>query len=96
MQGVCVSFYTSSMTGKTSAESETTMTELVLPQHTNEHGTIFGGVIMSWIDIAAAIAAKRHSGRVCVTAAIDELHFLRPVRQGDIVNIRARLTTSGR
>lgn len=80
------------MNGKTPAESEVVMTELVLPQHTNALGSIFGGVVMGWIDVAAAIAAKRHSGRTCVTASIDELHFLRPIKQGDIVNIRARLT----
>src|SRR4051812_12330047 len=80
------------MTGKSSVESEVVMTEMVLPQHTNALGTIFGGVVMSWIDVAAAIAARRHSGKVCVTASIDELHFLRPIKQGDIVNIRARLT----
>jgi uncharacterized protein (TIGR00369 family) len=80
------------MDGKKAADSEVIMTELVLPQHTNALGSIFGGVVMSWIDIAAAIAAKRHSGRVCVTASIDELHFLRPIKQGDIVNIKAKLT----
>lgn len=68
------------------------MTELVLPQHTNALGGIFGGVVMSWVDIAAAIAATRHSGRVCVTASIDELHFLRPIRKGFIVNIEAVVT----
>ncbi len=80
------------MNGKSATESEVIMTELVLPQHTNVLGSIFGGVVMSWIDIAAAIAAKRHSGRTCVTASIDEMHFLRPIKQGDIVNIRARIT----
>lgn len=80
------------MNGKSASESEVIMTELVLPQHTNDLGSIFGGVVMSWIDIAGAIAAKRHSTKVCVTASIDELHFLRPIRQGDIVNIKARLT----
>ena len=74
------------------SDSEVIMTEIVLPQHTNALGTIFGGTVMGWIDIAAAIAARRHSGAVCVTASVDELHFLRPLKQGDIVNIRARLT----
>jgi uncharacterized protein (TIGR00369 family) len=82
------------MEAKTPADSEVIMTELVYPQHTNPHGSIFGGVVMSWIDVAAAIAAKRHSGKVCVTASVDELHFLRPIKQGDIVNIKARLTAT--
>jgi len=68
------------------------MTEIVQPQHTNFHGTIFGGVVMSWIDTAAAIAAYRHAETVCVTASIDELHFLHPVWKGDIVNIQSRIT----
>ena len=68
------------------------MTELVLPQHTNSLGGVFGGVIMSWIDVAGAIAAQRHSGRVCVTASVDELHFLRSVKKGYIVNISSQVT----
>ena len=72
--------------------SEVRMTELVLPTHTNTHGTIFGGVLMSWIDIAAAIVAQRHSGQNCVTASIDELHFLKPIRRGYVVNIFAKIT----
>lgn len=67
------------------------MTELVLPQHTNALGTIFGGTVMGWIDIAAAIAAQRHSGKVVVTAAVDALHFLAPIRLGHVVTIHARV-----
>ena len=47
---------------------------------------------MSWIDTAAAIVAQRHAESVCVTASIDELHFLHPVWKGDIVNIHGRIT----
>lgn len=65
------------------------MTELVLPSHTNALGTIFGGQIMSWVDIAAAIAAGRHARTQCVTASMDALAFLAPVRLGDVVHIRA-------
>ncbi|MCM2322025.1 MAG: acyl-CoA thioesterase [Oligoflexia bacterium] len=74
---------------KTPAESAVTMTEMVLPSDTNALGTIFGGKIMSWIDIAAAIAAGRHARRVVVTASIDALHFLTPVKVGHVVHIRA-------
>jgi acyl-CoA hydrolase len=73
-------------------ESKVTMTEIVLPGHTNALGGIFGGVVMSWIDIAAAIAATRHSAKVCVTASVDELHFLKSIHKGFIVNIEARVT----
>lgn len=65
------------------------MTELVLPTHTNSFGSIFGGVIMSWIDIAGAISAQRHCQRPVVTAAIDDLHFIAPVYKGWVVNLKA-------
>lgn len=71
------------------SQSKTVMTELVLPQHTNALDSIFGGVIMSWIDIAAAIASQRHCGRQVVTASIDALNFVQPVYKGWVVNIRA-------
>ena len=74
---------------KTVKESQVIMTELVLPQHTNALGSVFGGVIMSWIDIAAAIAAQRHSGCSVVTASIDDLHFVAPVYLGWVVNLKA-------
>jgi acyl-CoA hydrolase len=77
---------------KAISESMVVMTELVLPQHTNTLGTVFGGTVMSWIDIAASIAAQRHAGSVCVTASVDELHFLKAIKEGYIVNIRAFLT----
>lgn len=69
-------------------QSHTIMTELVLPQHTNNLGSVFGGVIMSWIDICAAIAGSRHCSRQVVTASIDALNFVAPVYKGWIVNIR--------
>ncbi|MBX2986336.1 MAG: acyl-CoA thioesterase [Bdellovibrionaceae bacterium] len=65
------------------------MTQLVLPSHINAVGSIFGGTIMSWIDIAAAIAGQRHSNKEVVTASVDELHFIAPVYKGWVVNLRA-------
>jgi len=70
--------------------------QLVLPSHTNALGTIFGGTIMSWIDIAAAICAQKHSGEVCVTASVDALNFLNPVRMGNMVHLRAKVIFTGR
>ena len=70
-------------------DSEVEMTEMVLPQHTNALGTVFGGVVLSWVDIAAAICAQRHSHKVVVTAGIDAMHFLAPIKLGWIVNIKA-------
>lgn len=71
------------------SKSIVTMTEMVLPTHTNSFDSIFGGVIMSWIDIAAAISAQRHCASPVVTAAIDDLHFIAPVYKGWIVNLKA-------
>jgi acyl-CoA hydrolase len=70
-------------------ESQVVMTELVLPQHTNSIGSVFGGVVMSWIDICAAIAAQRHARKVVVTASIDALYFVKPIYKGWIVNLTA-------
>lgn len=72
---------------KKSQESEVIMTELVLPQHTNDLGTVFGGMVMSWVDIAAAICAQRHSGKQVVTASVDAMEFRAPVRLGWIMKL---------
>lgn len=76
--------------------SYVTMTEMVLPAHTNALGSVFGGTIMSWIDIAAAISAQRHSSRPCVTASIDALSFVAPVFRGWVVNLRASVNYVGK
>jgi acyl-CoA hydrolase len=64
---------------------------IVLPGLTNVHGTIFGGILLQWIDLAAAIAAARHAGAGVVTAAMDRVHFLRPVRLGALVVVQAQV-----
>lgn len=69
--------------------SQVIMTQLVLPSHTNSLDSVFGGVIMSWMDIAAAISAQRHSSREVVTASIDSLSFIAPVYKGWVVNLKA-------
>ena len=70
--------------------------QLVLPGLTNTHGTIFGGMLMQWIDIAAGISAARHSGGPVVTASMDRLHFLHPVRLGEVVIVQAQVNFVGR
>lgn len=82
--------------GKMPAESSVTMSEIVLPSHTNALGTIFGGTIMSWIDIAAAISAGKHARSIVVTASIDALHFIAPVRAGHVVTIKAMVNYAGK
>lgn len=69
---------------------------IVLPSHANALGTVFGGTIMSWIDIAAAICAQRHSEQICVTASVDTLNFLSPIKTGDTVHLRARVVYTGK
>ena len=82
--------------GKPVRASFVEMTEVVLPSHTNQLGTIFGGQIMAWIDIAGSIASGRHARAVCVTASIDNLHFVAPVRLGHFVCIFASVNFTGR
>jgi acyl-CoA hydrolase len=69
--------------------SHVEMTELVQPPDTNYHGTVFGGRVLQWIDIAAAISAQRHCRRKVVTASIDDMHFAVPIRLGEIVVLKA-------
>jgi acyl-CoA hydrolase len=86
----------SKLSPKSPKESTVTMTELVLPPDTNVLGTIFGGKVMAWIDVAAAMAASRHARRAVVTASIDALHFVAPIRLGQFVHIRASVNFTGR
>jgi len=83
-------------TSKSASESLVEMTNLVLPSHTNALGTIFGGVIMSWIDITAAICAGRHARKSVVTASVDALHFLNPAKLGHVVILKGRVIFTGR
>jgi acyl-CoA hydrolase len=65
------------------------MTELVLPNDTNQLGNLLGGRLMHWIDIAAALAAMRHSHKVCVTASVDGMSFHHPIKIGQVVTLKA-------
>jgi acyl-CoA hydrolase len=78
------------------SESQVIMTEMVLPSDTNALGTIFGGKVMALIDIAAAMAAGKHSRSVVVTASIDALHFVAPVKLGEYVHIKASVNYAGK
>ncbi|MFO0677434.1 MAG: acyl-CoA thioesterase [Polyangiaceae bacterium] len=81
---------------KSQALSVTEMTEYVLPQHTNALGSVFGGQVMAWVDLCAAICAQRHAGKQCVTAHVDDLKFQEPVRTGEVIRLRARVTATFR
>ena len=77
------------MLKKKVGDSTVTMTELVLPHHTNQLGNLLGGQLMHWIDICAALASSKHSQRVCVTASVDHIDFHHPVKLGNVVTLIA-------
>jgi acyl-CoA hydrolase len=66
-------------------------THVVMPNHTNTHGTAFGGEILSWIDILAGVSAGRHCRTNVVTASIDDVHFLTPIKLGYIVILESQV-----
>lgn len=75
--------------GKKISESVVTMTELVLPNHTNQLGKLLGGQLMHWIDICAALSAAKHNRKVCVTASVDRIDFHHPIGIGEAVTLVA-------
>lgn len=76
--------------------SHVEMNQLVLPAHTNALDTAFGGTVMAWIDTCAAMAAQRHARAVVVTASMDQLDFVAPIKKGHVVNLRAMVNYVGR
>jgi acyl-CoA hydrolase len=82
--------------GKAPSASRVEMTELVMPGQTNSPGFLFGGVGLAWMDVAAGVAAMRHANGPAVTASIDRVDFLQPIRLGDIVVLRAQVNFAAR
>src|SRR3954471_21853545 len=80
------------MTPKRSSESATEMVQVVLPNDANPLGFILGGTVMDLIHIAGAIPAARHSRFPVVTAAVDGLQFLHPIKIGDLIILKAHVT----
>ena len=79
-------------TPKRAAESATEMVQVVLPNDANPLGFILGGTVMHLIDIAGAIACHRHTRSRLVTAAVDNLQFLHPIKVGDLIILKSRVT----
>jgi acyl-CoA hydrolase len=76
----------------TPAATRCVTTQIVMPGHTNgAAGVLFGGVLVQWIDVCAGVAAMRHAGGAVVTASIDRLDFMVPVRLGDVVVLHAQV-----
>jgi acyl-CoA hydrolase len=74
------------------AQSQITMTELVLPNDTNLFGNLMGGRLMYWMDIAAALSAGKHCNAPVVTASVDNISFESPIKLGNVVHIEAKVT----
>jgi acyl-CoA hydrolase len=82
------------LTPKRASESATEMVQVVLPNDANPLGFILGGTVMHLIDIAGAIACHRHTRSLLVTAAVDGLQFLHPIKVGDLIILKARVTAA--
>lgn len=78
------------------SKTKVEMTQIVLPTHTNNHGTAFGGQIAAWVDICAAVSAQRFCRDSVVTASMDALHFLEPVRKGMVIILRSQVNRAWR
>ena len=72
------------------------MVQLVLPNDANTMGNVLGGMVLHWIDLAAAVVAHRHCRNEAVTASIDQVSFLAPIKVGQLALIVARLTGTGK
>tara|TARA_R110002050_G_scaffold66423_3_gene143470 strand:+ start:1022 stop:1561 length:540 start_codon:yes stop_codon:yes gene_type:complete len=80
------------MKAKTPSDSLTIMTEIVLPNDTNNLKNLFGGQLLSWMDRCAAIAAHRHCRRIVVTASVNNVSFNQAIPQGAIVTLEAKVS----
>lgn len=79
-----------------SSTVEARLLEMVFPDHTNHLGTLFGGQALAWMDKAAFIAASRYARKTVVTARSERVDFRIPVRQGQLVEVIARVVAVGR
>ena len=80
------------MKAKTPSQSKAVLTEIVLPNDTNNLNNLMGGRLLHWMDIAAAITAHRHCNRTCVTAAVNNVSFDHAIPRGSIVTLEANIS----
>ena len=83
------------VTPKSAGDSRVTLTQMMEVTDANVAGNVHGGVVMRLADTAAALAAIRHAGSLCVTVSVDELSFLEPVHVGDLLTLRASVNAVG-
>ncbi len=81
---------------KTVASSDISISELMLPSHTNFSGKIHGGYILSLLDQIAFACASKFSGNYCVTASVDTVNFLKPIEVGELVTMKASVNYVGK
>jgi len=81
---------------KSPQESAVEKREIVMPNQVNPHGVVFGGQIMAWIDLAAAMVAERHAESPVATVHVDSITFKHPIRVGNHVRILARVNYAGK
>lgn len=81
---------------RTVRETQHETSQLMLPQHSNNLGLVFGGVILAMMDTAAAVCAIRHARTICVTASVDRVDFREPVHLGDLVVMKCSVNYVGR
>ncbi len=77
---------------KVPSDSQTIKTEVVCPNDSNPMGMLQGGRLVEWMDIAAAVCAQTHAGKICVTASINHVDFNATANVGDIITIHATIT----
>ena len=84
------------LTPKTVAQSRTEQIQILMPEHINGYKRLFGGKLMEWIDVVAAVAARRHSNRNVTTASIDHLVFKEAAYVNSTIVLKGQLTFVGR
>ena len=81
---------------KTASQTEVVMTQLVLPNDTNNLDNLRGGKLLHWMDLAAAVSAQKHCNNIVVTASVDHVSFESPIKRGDVVTLNAKVTRAFR
>jgi len=82
--------------GRTVAESQSERSEIVFPSDSNGIGNLFGGRLMQYIDLVAAMAASRHARAITITASMDHLDFVAPVKVGELLILKASVNRAYR
>lgn len=84
------------MEEKRASDSVVETVHIVMPNHLNASGRLFGGILMQWIDEVAVLVAKRHTHKDAITASVDNLRFLKGAYQKDVIVLKGRVTFVGR